>query len=83
MLLPGANPETACSVAHRVRVSTQALSVPAKDAHGHHQELNDVTVSIGVATSARYGYDLHDLLRAADSALLAAKSVGRNAVTVA
>lgn len=83
VLLPGAGPDIAFAVANRVRVATASLSVPARDLHGHHRELNDLTVSVGVATSLRYGYDLSDLLVAADAALLAAKSSGRNAVTVA
>ena len=83
VLLPGADTEVARAVAQRVRVGTASLSVPAQDTHGRPCELDDVTVSIGVATSVRFGYELPDLLVAADAALLAAKSGGRNAVTMA
>jgi diguanylate cyclase (GGDEF)-like protein len=83
VLLPGTNSDVACAVADRVRASTAALSVPARDTQGRPRELNDLTVSIGVATTSRFGYDLTELLVAADAALLAAKSAGRNAVTLA
>ncbi|GAA2822145.1 diguanylate cyclase [Saccharopolyspora taberi] len=83
VLLPGANSEIACTVANRIRTSTSSLSVPARDLRGSYREVNDLTVSIGVATTARFGYDLGDLLVAADAALLAAKASGRNAVTMA
>lgn len=83
VLLPDADDDAACEIAQRVRVSAAALSVPARDSHGGQRELTDLTVSIGVATSVRFGYELPDLLVAADAALLAAKSGGRNAVTLA
>lgn len=83
VLLPATDTDVACHVADRIRASTAALSVPTRDTRGHHRELNDLTVSIGVATTSRFGYDLTDLLVAADAALLAAKSAGRNAVTLA
>ncbi|MGP4018668.1 GGDEF domain-containing protein [Saccharopolyspora sp. 5N708] len=83
VLLPGTEADLACTVADRIRRSTAALSVPARDTRGEHRELDGLTVSIGVATTVRFGYDLTDLLVAADAALLAAKSAGRNAVTLA
>jgi diguanylate cyclase (GGDEF)-like protein len=83
VLLPGADAEVACAVAHRVRTSTASLAVPTRDTLGQYRELSGLTVSIGVATSPRFGYELSDLLVAADAALLAAKSAGRNVVTVA
>ncbi|GAA4611156.1 hypothetical protein GCM10023108_02210 [Saccharopolyspora hordei] len=83
VLLPDTDADVACTVADRIRCSTAALSVPARDTGGELRELNDLTVSIGVATTTRYGYELTDLLFAADAALLAAKSAGRNAVTLA
>ncbi|MDA3630915.1 GGDEF domain-containing protein [Saccharopolyspora oryzae] len=83
VLLPGTDSEPACAVADRIRRSTAALSVPARDTEGELRELNDLTVSIGVATTTRFGYQITDLIIAADAALLAAKSAGRNAVTLA
>ncbi|RJQ83369.1 diguanylate cyclase [Pseudonocardiaceae bacterium YIM PH 21723] len=83
VLLPDASPEVATSVAQRVRISVASLRVPATASDGRACELSGLTVSIGVATSERYGYDLATLLVASDSALLAAKGAGRNLVTMA
>ncbi|MEU6128770.1 GGDEF domain-containing protein [Saccharopolyspora sp. NPDC047091] len=83
VLLPHACPEVAHAVAERVRLSVAALSVPTRDTLGRPRELTGVTVSVGVSTTARFGYELPDLLVAADAALLTAKSSGRNAVTFA
>jgi len=59
-------------VAERIRRKVEAA---AFDAAGLQVK---VTVSIGVASTAIAGYDLDMLLRAADSALYAAKKRGRN-----
>jgi diguanylate cyclase (GGDEF)-like protein len=83
VLLRDADIEVACTVANRVRVSTASLSVPTLDTNGNRRELNNLTVSIGLAASRRFGYELATILGAADAALLAAKSAGRNVVTVA
>lgn len=83
VLLPAADRDVAFEVAHRVRAATASLSVPARDTEGVQRELDGLTVSIGVATTDRYGYDLADLLVAADAALLEAKAGGRNSVTFA
>lgn len=83
VLLPHACPEVAHAVAERIRLSVAALSVPTRDTMGRPRELTGVTVSAGVSTTARFGYELPDLLVAADAALLTAKSSGRNAVTFA
>ena len=83
VLLPTAAPEVARVVADRIRLAIAALSVPTRDTLGEPRELCGVTVSAGVATSVRFGYELGDLLAAADAALMQAKSAGRNAVTVA
>ncbi|MEV4728529.1 GGDEF domain-containing protein [Saccharopolyspora sp. NPDC049426] len=83
VLLPGTQGETAYRVADRIRVSTAALSVETRDIHGDQRELTGLTVSIGVATTGRFDYELTDLLVAADAAMLAAKAAGRNVVTVA
>ena len=66
-----------------VRPPVAALSVSTRDTLGRPRELTGVTVSVGVSTTARFGYELPDLLVAADAALLTAKASGRNAVTFA
>ncbi|MCP2261403.1 diguanylate cyclase (GGDEF) domain-containing protein [Streptoalloteichus tenebrarius] len=83
LMLPDTAPAEAEAVAQRVRLSVAALRVPTTGADGRPHELCGLTVSIGVATTERFGYELSDLLVAADSALLAAKGSGRNLVTVA
>ncbi|GAA4865326.1 GGDEF domain-containing protein [Saccharopolyspora cebuensis] len=83
VLLPGADAGIARAVADRMRVATAALSVSTHDTRGRACELDGLTASIGVATTARFGYELADLLSAADAALLAAKAGGRNLVALA
>jgi diguanylate cyclase (GGDEF)-like protein len=83
VLLRDADIEVACTVANRVRVSTASLSVLTLDTTGNRRKLTNLTVTIGLAASSRFGYELANILGAADAALLAAKSAGRNAVTVA
>ncbi|ASU80647.1 GGDEF domain-containing protein [Actinopolyspora erythraea] len=83
VLLPEADIRAASEVAYRIRGSTASLSVPAQDMRGAHRVLDDLTVSIGVAATERVGYELEDLLVAADAALLSAKAGGRNAVSLA
>jgi diguanylate cyclase (GGDEF)-like protein len=83
VLLPGTEPDEAESVAQRVRLAIAEMQVPTTAAGGAAHVLSGLTVSIGVATSARYGYELPDLLIAADAALLSAKGFGRNLVAMA
>ncbi|NHD19467.1 MULTISPECIES: GGDEF domain-containing protein [unclassified Actinopolyspora] len=83
VLLPEADTDAAGEVAHRIRRATASLSVPVRDTAGVQHRLDDLTISIGVAGTARLGYELGDLLVAADAALLEAKAAGRNAVTLA
>lgn len=83
VLLPDATPEVAERVAERVRQAVADLTVPTMATDGKPYELNGLTVSIGVATTTRFGYELPDLLVAADAALLAAKAYGRNLVSMA
>ncbi|MEB3370749.1 GGDEF domain-containing protein [Saccharopolyspora mangrovi] len=83
VLLPGTPSDTAYRVADRIRMATAALMVATRDIRGEQRELSGLTVSIGVAATGRFAYDLTDLLVAADAAMLAAKAAGRNAVTLA
>ena len=70
-------------MAERVRLSTAALVVATHDTLGEPRELRGLTVSAGVASTERFGYELPDLLVAADAALLTAKAGGRNSVEFA
>ncbi|XVS64443.1 diguanylate cyclase [Actinosynnema sp. CA-299493] len=83
VLLPDAEPAIARSVAQRVRHAVADLAVPTVGTDGREHLLTGLTVSIGVASSRRFGYELPDLLVAADAALLAAKGYGRNLVEMA
>lgn len=83
VLLPDSCPEMAYAVADRIRLEIARMSVPTRDTLGVQRELDGLTVSAGVATTERFGYELPELLAAADAALLSAKASGRNAVTVA
>jgi diguanylate cyclase (GGDEF)-like protein len=83
VLLPDTGPGVAESVAERVRHAISLLRVATTAADGHAHVLDGLTVSIGVSTSDRYGYDVSTLLVAADSALLSAKGYGRNLVAMA
>jgi diguanylate cyclase (GGDEF)-like protein len=75
-LLPYTGTEQAQLVAERIRQQVEAASVivggmPAK-----------ATVSIGIASTDEFGYDLDTLIRQADGAVYAAKRAGRNRVEV-
>jgi diguanylate cyclase (GGDEF)-like protein len=83
VLLPGIEPAEAEAVAQRIRLAVAAMYVPTTTASGDPHVLDGLTVSIGVATSERFGYEVADLLIAADAALLSAKGFGRNLVAMA
>jgi diguanylate cyclase (GGDEF)-like protein len=83
VLLPDTEPAAARAAAQRVRHAVSAVVVPTVTTDGRDHLLSGLTVSIGVATTDRFGYRLPDLLVAADSALLAAKGCGRNLVEMA
>jgi diguanylate cyclase (GGDEF)-like protein len=83
VLLPEAEPAVAQAVAQRMRHAVAGLTVPTVATDGREHVLTGLTVSIGVATTPRFGYELPDLLVAADAALLTAKGYGRNLVEMA
>jgi diguanylate cyclase (GGDEF)-like protein len=83
VLLPQAEPTVAEAVAQRMRQAVAGLTVPTVATDGCEHVLTGLTVSIGVATTQRFGYELPDLLVAADAALLSAKGYGRNLVEMA
>jgi diguanylate cyclase (GGDEF)-like protein len=71
---------TAAKVAERVRERVEAHDF--SDAFPKSKK-NAISVSIGVATFAEDGVDAEALVRAADTALYAAKRAGRNRVVLA
>jgi diguanylate cyclase (GGDEF)-like protein len=76
-LLPHTNASQAHRVAERVRHAFECASV---DIAGMAVK---ATVSVGIASSETFGYDLDILMRRADAAVYAAKRRGRNQVAVA
>jgi diguanylate cyclase (GGDEF)-like protein len=78
LILPDASLENTLRRAEQIREGVSRL-----DASGPERPLGAVTVSIGVAAFPEHGKTLGTLLGAADAALYAAKSAGRNRVVVA
>jgi diguanylate cyclase (GGDEF)-like protein len=78
-VLPNSPLQEAAEVAERLREAI-SLALPVKASAGHMPPR--VTVSIGVATADRPGWDLGTYLNHADQALYAAKRAGRDAVWV-
>jgi diguanylate cyclase (GGDEF)-like protein len=76
-LLPHTTAEQARSVAERIRRQIEATAV---DVAGTPVK---ATVSIGIASTETFGYDLDLLTRRADAAVYAAKRAGRNRVALA
>jgi two-component system, cell cycle response regulator len=76
VLLPEQTLETAALAAERLRAVIEALALP-------HPAGGVVTVSVGVAGPAEGGDSVEELVGAADAALYAAKSRGRNRVELA
>jgi diguanylate cyclase (GGDEF)-like protein len=75
LLLPGTDNEGALRSAEAVRIAVGGVSVPKVD--------RQVTTSVGVAVLGDDGIDGDTLIRSADRALYAAKSLGRNRVASA
>ncbi|MBM4395203.1 MAG: GGDEF domain-containing protein, partial [Deltaproteobacteria bacterium] len=73
--LPGTSLDAAMDVAEKVRSTIRQLRFPVADGDGEH-----LAVSIGVASSSGAGLDADELIRHADVALLAAKTLGRDRV---
>jgi len=75
LLLPDTGSEGALRSAEAVRAAVAGVSVPKVD--------RQVTTSVGVAVLGEDGVDGDTLIRSADRALYAAKSLGRNRVASA
>ncbi len=75
VFLPGAGEAEALSIAERLRIYIEAMSIPIDDDEGTYVRL---TVSVGIAALDGTARELTDLLAAADSALYYAKQNGRN-----
>jgi diguanylate cyclase (GGDEF)-like protein len=80
ILLLGVTEQEACQAAERIRDQIAALTVITTNLHGRPTTINDVTASIGVATTDRTGASVDDLLVNADRWLYQAKERGRNRV---
>jgi diguanylate cyclase (GGDEF)-like protein/PAS domain S-box-containing protein len=79
VILPDTNCDGAVAIAEHIRFAVEQLHIPHT---GNPHEV--VTVSIGCATHIpEVNSDLSELLKAADSALYVAKSLGRNRVETA
>jgi len=82
-LLVSASADQARVVGERMRVAVSELQVVTRGVDGAPLRVDGLTVSVGVAGTDSGGYELADLLLAADGALLQAKRTGRNRVCTA
>jgi diguanylate cyclase (GGDEF)-like protein len=82
VLLPGADGAEVVGVAERVRAGISGLTLRVTGLHGA-VPLSGLTASVGVAAFPWHGDGVEALLRAADAALFAAKSGGRDQVRLA
>lgn len=76
-LLPNTTVEQARQVAERIRRQFETATVNVAGA------AVKTTVSLGIASTEAFGYDIDGLMRQADMAVYAAKRQGRNRVVVA
>lgn len=77
VLLPETGPQSACTIAERMRTSIQALAIP----HESSPVAEVVTASFGVASvRAKAMEEVSSLIERADRALYQAKETGRNRV---
>jgi diguanylate cyclase (GGDEF)-like protein len=76
-LLPHTDTDQARTVAERIRQQVESATATVAGA------AVKATVSLGIASTETFGYDLDALMRRADTAVYAAKRQGRNQVVVA
>ncbi|SDD81828.1 GGDEF domain-containing protein [Actinokineospora iranica] len=81
VLLPSTTRADAWTIAERIRVAVESMTVELTKAAGGRTELaGDFTISGGIALSPEHGTDLATLQEHADQALAQAKDGGRNQV---
>ncbi len=78
LILPDSTQETSRKLAEELREGIASLKVPFRG-----QNLEQVTISLGVAAFPSQGVEMDALLRLADAALYRAKQAGRNRVVLA
>ncbi|MEB3289531.1 MAG: diguanylate cyclase [Leptolyngbya sp.] len=78
VLLPNCSVNKAAEIADNLRLKVSSLQL-----HFANQDLNSVTISLGVASFPLQASDSLNLIKAADEALYKAKQNGRNQVVVA
>ena len=76
-LLPFTDTDAAFQVAQRIRCALEVTGVQVAGTPVN------VTVSIGIAATDAFGYDVDTLIRRADMAVYSAKRRGRNRVVIA
>lgn len=83
VLLPATSETETLHVAERIRRRIAELAVPIAGNGGAPTLFDRLTVSIGIADAPRHGESRAELLQAADMAMYAAKTAGRNRVEIA
>jgi diguanylate cyclase (GGDEF)-like protein len=78
VVAPGASLQASTKLAEQLRTGIEQLKVEHDG-----QAITPITASFGVSAYPQHGAEPEELLKAADSALYAAKSSGRNRVSVA
>ncbi len=83
ILLPGVGTAQVEHIADRIRERISQLRVLVDSPHDRPATVDGISVSIGAAVRPNDGDEIDDLLLAADGALLAAKTAGRDRVRLA
>jgi diguanylate cyclase (GGDEF)-like protein len=83
ILLPGVGTAQVEHIADRIRERIRRLRVLVDGPHDRPVTVDGISVSIGAAVRPNDGDEIHQLLLAADGALMAAKAAGRDRVRLA